>query len=146
MPTPGTKTYDTLKQEGRLIYDSWWVDPTYRYGRAVFHPKGMTVDEFEKGCYRARTDFSTYSSILTRLFDRRTNMGSAYRFWLYNLANITLRKEVHEKQEMPLGSVDDVDPFEIIQRSQPDASASVVQQRDARLGGGSIDRVRAVAD
>jgi radical SAM superfamily enzyme YgiQ (UPF0313 family) len=146
MPTPGTKTYDTLKQEGRLIYDSWWVDPTYRYGRAVFHPKGMTVDEFEKGCYRARTNFSTYSSILTRLFDRRTNMGSAYRFWLYNLANITLRKEVHEKQEMPLGSVDDVDPFEIIQRSRSGASASVVQQRDARLGGGSIDRVRAVAD
>jgi radical SAM superfamily enzyme YgiQ (UPF0313 family) len=31
-PFPGTPLYDRLKDEGRLLFDKWWLDPNYRYG------------------------------------------------------------------------------------------------------------------
>lgn len=114
MPTPGSKTYDDLLAEGRMIHPRWWVDPDYRYGDAVFHPRKMSAEEFSEGCYRARTAFSTYGSILRRLPDRRTNLRSPYRTWVYLLSNHVLRREVHHKQGRPLGSTDEGDPFATI--------------------------------
>lgn len=111
MPMPGTRTYDNLKKEGRLIFERWWIDPDYRYGEATFHPKSMTAEEFTNGCYRARTMFSTYSSIFQRLFDRRTNMRSFYRTWAYIVSNYMLRQEIHEKQGKSLGESSDKDPY-----------------------------------
>ncbi len=111
MPTPGSKIYDDLLRENRMIFERWWIDPQYRYGNAVFHPRGMTAEQFTEGCYRARTAFSTYGSIFQRLFDRRTNLRSSHRIWAYALSNHLLRREVHAKQGRPLGSIFEEDPF-----------------------------------
>lgn len=113
MPTPGSKIYDDLLRENRMIFERWWIDPRYHYGEAVFHPRSMTAEEFTEGCYQARTAFSTYSSIFQRLFDRRTNLRSPHRIWAYALSNHLLRREVHAKQGKPLGSIFEEDPFPV---------------------------------
>ena len=103
-PTPKAPLMDRLREEGRLIHDKWWLDPNYRYGHATFHPRGMTAEELTRGCYDARAKFYEYSSIYRRLWDRRTNLKTAYRSLFYTAANLVSRREIHSKQDLPLGA------------------------------------------
>lgn len=102
-PTPGTALYNRLMKEGRLIYPKWWIDPAYRYGEAIFHPKMMTASELTDGCFRARDTFNKYGSIFSRMFDRNANIKSLKNFAIYISANLLNRKEIHKKQGQPLG-------------------------------------------
>jgi radical SAM superfamily enzyme YgiQ (UPF0313 family) len=102
-PTPGAPLYARLQREGRLIHQAWWLTPGYRYGHATFHPRGMTADELTAGCYRARTAFNAYSSIVRRAFAARTNLASPYRLGVYLLSNLISRHEIHAKQGLALG-------------------------------------------
>jgi radical SAM superfamily enzyme YgiQ (UPF0313 family) len=111
MPMPGTRLYDEMKRDGRLIYERWWLDPRFRYGQAAFHPRGMTADEFTDGCYRARRRFGSYASMTRRLLDFRTNLRSPYRLNVFALANLTLRREHRAKQMRPLGAMSEPDPL-----------------------------------
>ena len=103
IPMPGTKLYKRLQLEGRLIYKKWWLDPAYRYGQAIFHPKGMTAEELATGCFWARSEFHKYGSILQRTFDLRTHCRNPYRLGLFLAANIISKREIHQKQGMLLG-------------------------------------------
>jgi radical SAM superfamily enzyme YgiQ (UPF0313 family) len=114
MPTPGTKMYDQLLSEGRLIHRKWWVDPAYRYGDAVFKPRNMTVEQFTDGCYRARSAFSSFRSIVRRGLDFRTALQSPHCFIAYCLANKVVREEVRRRDFRPLGSKTNPDPFQKI--------------------------------
>ena len=109
-PTPRAPLLDRLRQENRLIYDKWWLESSYRYGAATFHPRRMTADELTAGCYRARSRFNRYGSILRRAFDRRTNLRSPYRFGLYLLSNLISRREIHSKQDALLGGPTPLEP------------------------------------
>ncbi len=102
-PTPGAKLYERLQAEGRLLYDRWWLDPTYRYGAATFRPHRMTPDELTDGCLRARRQFYSASSIVRRAFEPRTNCGSLSRLGIYTLANVLSRRELNRKLGEPLG-------------------------------------------
>jgi radical SAM superfamily enzyme YgiQ (UPF0313 family) len=102
-PLPGTKVYSQLQEEGRLLYDRWWLDPTYRYGEAMFEPKGMTADQLTEGCYRARTKFNTYGSIMKRSLEPNSNARNLKNYAVYWIVNYINRKEVHIKQAHPLG-------------------------------------------
>jgi radical SAM superfamily enzyme YgiQ (UPF0313 family) len=106
-PTPGTPLFSRLESEERLIYEKWWLDSRYRYGEGTFHPRGMTVDELTEGCYRARTTFNTYGSILRRA---PTNLASPRRAGIYLLSNLISRREIHAKQGLALG--DQRDPHQ----------------------------------
>jgi hypothetical protein len=86
-----------------LIYDRWWLDPSYRYGEAIFEPKGMTADQLTEGCYRARTKFNTYASIVKRSLEPNSNARKLKNYAIYWIANLINRKEVHKKQLRPLG-------------------------------------------
>lgn len=112
-PLPGTKAYSQLQEEGRLLYDRWWLDPTYRYGEAMFEPKGMTADQLTEGCYRARTKFNTYASIMKRSLDPNSNARNLKNYAVYWIANYINRKEVHIKQAHPLG--DNKTPFWLVE-------------------------------
>lgn len=103
-PTPATSLYQRLQREGRLIRDPWWLDPSYRYGAATFHPRGMTATELEEGCYRVRTRFNTLGNITRRALDRRTNLSSLYNLRVFLAANLVSRTEIHRKQDAPLGA------------------------------------------
>ena len=109
-PTPGAKLYDRLRDEGRLLYDRWWLDPTYRYGAATFRPHGMTADELTEGCLRARRQFYGARSIVKRAFEPRTNCRSLARLGIYTLANVMSRRELERKLGEPLGNGAALDP------------------------------------
>jgi radical SAM superfamily enzyme YgiQ (UPF0313 family) len=102
-PTPGAALYDRLQAEQRLIYDRWWLDPSYQYGHATFHPRRMTADELTEGCFRARQQFYRYSSIWQRVLDKRTNCRSPHRLGLYLASNLISRREILRKQDRSLG-------------------------------------------
>ncbi len=101
-PTPRGPLYDRLSREGRLLHDKWWLAPGYCYGQATFHPRGMTADQLTEGCYEARSQFNTFSSIGRRL-GAGPNLRSPYRMGLYLLSNLISRKEIHAKQGVELG-------------------------------------------
>ena len=103
-PLPGARLYDRLQKEGRLLYDRWWLDPTYRYGEAMFKPKGMTAEQLTEGCYRARSKFNSYSSIIKRAFEPKSNAKNLRNFMVYWVTNLVSRNEIHSKQTQMLGT------------------------------------------
>lgn len=101
-PFPGTPLYDRLKNEGRLLFDQWWLDPAYRYGMVPYTPAGMTADEVKEGCITARKDFYRWSSIARRSVDS-VNAGSLYMGAKFFMINYLIRREVTERRDYPLG-------------------------------------------
>jgi radical SAM superfamily enzyme YgiQ (UPF0313 family) len=110
-PTPGADLYRQLRQENRLIYERWWLDPGFRYGHATFHPRGMTADELTAGCLRARLRFNTWCSLWRRALAPRTNLRSPFRLGVYLLSNLISRREILSKQGRRLGSPAPLDPL-----------------------------------
>lgn len=102
-PTPGTRLYDRLRREGRLRYQRWWLDPGFRYGEALFEPRGMTAEELTEGCYRARRGFNTIGSMVRRGLDRRANARNPTNLGIFWLANRVSRREILRKQGVGLG-------------------------------------------
>lgn len=62
-PYPGTTLYKRLDAEGR-IFDRDWSH--YDTTRAVFQPRGMTVQELEQGYFQAYRSFYSWNSMMTR--------------------------------------------------------------------------------
>lgn len=104
MPYPGTPYYEQLKDEGRLLYEGrWWLHPDYRFNHASFRPKNMTADELTQVAFQCRKNFNSVGSVVSRAFERRTNMRNPYRFITYLVYNPLFRREVFEKQGMTFG-------------------------------------------
>ena len=109
-PTPGTRLFDRLRREHRLLHPKWWLDPGYRYGQACFRPRGMTPQQLSDGCWRARRRFYSRASIVGRLARSPETLRSARRFFLYLGANLISRREVRAKQGRALGAPARVEP------------------------------------
>ncbi len=103
-PTPGTRLYERLGREGRLRFDRWWLDPDFRYGDALFEPRGMTADQLTEGCFRARRRFNTPWSTLRRGLDPRANCRRPRNLGLFWLANRVSKREIYRKQGRTLGT------------------------------------------
>lgn len=105
-PFPGTPLYQRLEQEGRLLYDRWWLDPDYRYGMLPFAPRGMTPEEVQNRCVEARQKFYSLSSIFRRSLDFEAN-GRGWFMWshFYSI-NLLFRAEVMQRRNFPLGDED----------------------------------------
>jgi radical SAM superfamily enzyme YgiQ (UPF0313 family) len=104
MPYPNTKLYDRLKKENRLLYDGkWWLHPKYKFNHASFVPMNMTPDELTEISFYCRKNFNSTGSIIKRMFDFNTNMGSLYRLGIYLLYNFLVRKEIRKKQNIQFG-------------------------------------------
>ena len=101
-PTPGSALYDRLHAQGRLNWPLWWLDPEYRYGHAIFEPKGMSADELTEGVFETRRRFYSWRSIGTRV------LGSDVAFSPFHVAttmaaNVISRREIFNKQNRVLG-------------------------------------------
>ena len=101
-PMPGTGLYDRLCQEGRLTREAWWLDPTYRYGDAIFSPRGMSPRELSEGPMRARRAFYGWRSIASRALRGAPMWRSPYKIGTMLLANWISRREITRKQGRPL--------------------------------------------
>lgn len=105
-PFPGTPLYARLQAEGRLRYESWWLDPAYRYNGVPFHPKGLAAEDIERGCVAARASFYGRRSMLRRGM-ARINRGDGLmwrNFWLINQLH---RADVKLRDHWPLGDTSD---------------------------------------
>jgi hypothetical protein len=104
MPYPGTPLYDTLREQGRLLYDGkWWLHPNYRFNYAAYVPARMTPQELTDACHAARKRYNSPLSLLHRFSDMKTNLRSLERalsYWYYTLI---FRKEVYKKHAMRFG-------------------------------------------
>lgn len=100
---PGTKLYDRLIQEERLVYDKWWLDSRYRWNEALIKPMNMTARELTQGCADARERFHSYGSIFSRLIERNSNAKNINNALCFLVANLVSRWDIKNKTGMKLG-------------------------------------------
>lgn len=84
-PYPGTKTFDDLSQENRLITTDWRY---YDHNTVVFKPKNMTPFELQAGKVESRKKFYSVPSVLKRL------PGNLYSPIIYLATNFGHMKQV----------------------------------------------------
>ena len=101
-PFPGTPLYTRLKQQGRLLYDSWWLDARYRYNDLPFRPESGEPDDIRKGCLAARRTFYGWRSMALRIFDK-VNRSDPVMLRNFLPINIMHRAEVSVRDHFPLG-------------------------------------------
>jgi radical SAM superfamily enzyme YgiQ (UPF0313 family) len=101
-PFPGTALYRRLKEEGRLLYDAWWLDEEYSYNKVPFRPASLDAGEVERGCVAARRAFYSWRSILGRAADP-VNRSSLFMFRNFFLINALHRADVSGRNHYPLG-------------------------------------------
>jgi radical SAM superfamily enzyme YgiQ (UPF0313 family) len=102
-PFPGTPLYERLQQEGRLLYEKWWLDPGYRYGMVPFEPRGMTAEQVKKRCIEARQSFYGIPSIFRRGLDFQVNASGLFMWAHFFSINLLFRAEVLKRKDFPLG-------------------------------------------
>ena len=101
-PFPGTPLYQRMKDEGRLLYDPWWLDSRYRYNMIPFQPKTMSPTELEQRCLQARRQFYGWRSIFRR-GKARVNFRSPFVIWNYMVINAMHHWDVEGRSGLPLG-------------------------------------------
>jgi len=101
-PFPGTPLYQRLQNEGRLLYDQWWLDSRYSYNRIPFQPRGMTPELLQQHCLEARRDFYSWRSIFQRSLDA-VNRSDWFMWRNFYLINAMHRTDVTMRDHYPLG-------------------------------------------
>ncbi len=99
-PFPGTPLYQRLQNENRLRFDTWWLDPAYRYNDLPFMPKGMEPQDVTEGCVNARRRFYAWRNIVRR---SQHHWRDPFVFRNYFLVNSMHRSEISQRNGYPLG-------------------------------------------
>jgi len=102
MPFPGTPLYRRLEQEGRLRFEKWWLDDSYRFNMIPFQPTRMSPESLQKNCLNARRTFFNFRNILYRSFDS-VNSSPALLWPLFLGINSLFHKEIDQRNMFPLG-------------------------------------------
>jgi radical SAM superfamily enzyme YgiQ (UPF0313 family) len=95
IPTVGTPLYRRMEEEGRLLFEKWWLEPGYCYGDTVYQPKNFSPEELKEGCFRIRSQFNRYSNIGKRWIMNKQNVKNSV---IYLGANMINRREILKKQ------------------------------------------------
>jgi len=106
VPFPGTPFYERCRDEGRLLYEQWWLSDHYRFGQVPYQPWAMTAAELEEICHQARLNFFAWPSVFRRALDFNANCRNLTKTVLYLAANILMHREIPQKRNLPLGLVD----------------------------------------
>lgn len=84
-PYPGTKIYNDLKSQNRILTDDWRF---YDHNTVVYQPTNMSPYELQTGKLKARQDFYSRSSVIKRLF------GNLYSPFIYFALNYGHMRQV----------------------------------------------------
>lgn len=103
-PMPGSRLYERLRDERRLLFERWWLDPGYSYGDVVYRPAQMTPEALRDCCREARAAFYAVGSIWRRLTNVQANARTPSHLGLFLLANLVARRELASKLGRPLGA------------------------------------------
>lgn len=109
-PFPGTPLYARLKNEGRLLYDNWWLDERYSYNRIPFQPRSMEPEALQRNCLAARHEFYSWRSIVQRGF-AQVNRSDWFMWRNFYLINALHRNDVSLRDHYPLGDESWQGPF-----------------------------------
>jgi radical SAM superfamily enzyme YgiQ (UPF0313 family) len=101
-PFPGTPLYERMKSEGRLLFDAWWLDDSYRYNMIPYRPKNMSPEELAQRCVQARRSFYCWSSILDRAV-QGVNLRSPWMMLNFLIINAMHQRDVEGRNGLPLG-------------------------------------------
>ena len=101
-PFPGTPLYRRLETEGRLLYESWWLDERYSYNKIPFRPLGMEPETLRQNCLEARRKFYSWPSIVQRGWDA-VNRSDWFMWRNFYLINGLHRNDVSLRDHYPLG-------------------------------------------
>ena len=85
-PFPGTRLYDRLEKEDRIIERDW---SKYTCGNVVFRPRLLSEDRLQAGYWWARRQFYSYPSIFQRL------VGGGKRSLYCLPANLNMRRAAY---------------------------------------------------
>ena len=105
VPFPGTPLYDTLENEGRLLYPRWWLNDDYTFGQVAFKPANFGPAELAETCLEYRRKFYSVRSIAKRGLDVEVNSRGILRSLIFWVENIVSRGDVDLRQGLPLGLV-----------------------------------------
>ncbi|MCR5735680.1 MAG: radical SAM protein [Lachnospiraceae bacterium] len=100
---PGTPTYRTFQDEGRLICDKWWLQEGYTFGTISFVPKSVSAEELRALCRKYKTEFFRFSSILSRGITCFKRTKKPYINFAYWYINILFHFEVDKRIGIPVG-------------------------------------------
>lgn len=103
-PFPGTPLYRRLEEEGRLLYDAWWLDDRYSYNRIPFAPRGMSPESLQASCLAARREFYSWRSIARRAMDP-VNRADSFMWRNFVPINAMHRGDVSLRDHYPLGDL-----------------------------------------
>ncbi len=78
-PYPGTAFYREIESQGRLLHQEWDL---YDTRHAVFTPRGMTIDQLERGYWKAYRDFYSWRNIAAGGMAHETRSGTI-KHWAY---------------------------------------------------------------
>jgi radical SAM superfamily enzyme YgiQ (UPF0313 family) len=101
-PFPGTPLYKRLQEEGRLLYESWWLDERYSYNKIPFRPIGMSAEHLQRDCLAARREFYSWPSIFQRGC-AAVNRSDWFMWRNFYLINGLHRNDVSLRDHYPLG-------------------------------------------
>lgn len=101
-PFPGTPLYRRLEEEGRLLYEKWWLDDRYSYNRIPFQPRSMSPELLQKNCLEARRKFYSWESIFQRGL-HTVNRSNWFMWRNFYLINAMHRNDVSMRDHYPLG-------------------------------------------
>jgi radical SAM superfamily enzyme YgiQ (UPF0313 family) len=109
-PFPGTPLYARLRNEGRLLYDQWWLDSRYSYNRIPFQPRGMGPEALQRSCLAARREFYSWRSI-TQRGCASVNRSNWFMWRNFYVINALHRNDVTLRDHYPLGDESWQGPF-----------------------------------
>ncbi len=101
-PFPGTPLYQRMRDQGRLLYDTWWNDRRYRYNMIPFQPEQMTPQELADRCVAARREFYSWRSIAKRA-THRVNFRDPWMLTNFFVINAMHQRDVRGRNGLPLG-------------------------------------------
>jgi radical SAM superfamily enzyme YgiQ (UPF0313 family) len=87
-PYPGTRLYDRLEREQRILHRDWSL---YDTSHVVFRPTRLTVDQLQEGYVRAFKEVYSVSGLLRRLWGT-----TAYKNFFYPM-NLGFRQSVNKQ-------------------------------------------------
>ncbi len=102
VPFPGTPLYTRLEDEGRLLYDKWWLKEDYGFYMVPFQPAHMTPERLERGCVNSRIEYYKWRSIWRRGLDL-VNSANPLIMGAYYWTNYLFQQEVRLRNHFPLG-------------------------------------------
>jgi radical SAM superfamily enzyme YgiQ (UPF0313 family) len=107
VPFPGTPLYRRLKASDLLLFDRWWLEPSYQFGDIAFRPARLSPGELSATCLTFRKKFYSFPSLVKRGFDFRANSCGPFKFFLFWTQGLVGRRDIDLRQGLPLGSRDE---------------------------------------